>query len=91
MYVPSQTVLYDILQYEIYSPFSLNKTAQRNLQHCTKLHNDVHNELHNELHNVLHNIIYWKIDFSLNFSFVKQAKNKFYILNWVKLLVEIFL
>ena len=75
--------IYSTLQYEIYSPLPSSKTAQRNWQHYTKLHNEVCN--------VLHNKIYWKIDFSLRFSFVKQAKNKVYILNWVlKLLVERF-
>ena len=27
---------------------TINKTAQRNSQHCTKLHNEVHNVLHNK-------------------------------------------
>ena len=45
-----QNVLYDILQYEIYSPLPSNKTAQRNSQHCTKLRSEVHNEVHNVLH-----------------------------------------
>ena len=41
------------IAYEIYYPLPLNKTAQRNSQHCTKLHNEVHN--------VLRYKIYWKI------------------------------
>ena len=62
---------------------TINKTAQRNSQHCTKLHN--------EMHNVLHNKIYWKIEFSMCFGFVKQSKNKVYILKWVfELLVKRF-
>ena len=31
------------IQYETYSPLPLNKTAQRNSQQCTKLHNEVLN------------------------------------------------
>ena len=55
-----------MLEYEICSPLPSNKIAQLNLQHCTKLHN--------ELQNLLHNKIYLKIDFSLCFGFVKQTK-----------------
>ena len=62
-----------ILQYDIYSPLPLIKTAQRNLQHCTKLYNKVHN--------VLHDIIDGKIEFLLCFGFVRQTKNKIYFLN----------
>ena len=51
----------------------------------------MHSEVHKEMHNVLHNEIYWKIEFSMCFGFVKYAKNKVYILNWVlTLLVERF-
>ena len=50
------------------------KTAQRNSQHCTKLCNEVHN--------VLHNKVYWKLEFSVCFDFVKQTKNKIYILKY---------
>ena len=79
----SQNVVQDLLQYEIYYPSHLNKTSQRNLQHCTKLRSEVRN--------VLHNKIYWKIEFSVCFDFAKQTKNKLYILNYVfKLLAEIF-
>ena len=67
-----KNVLQDILQYKIYSPLPLNKTAQRNSQHCTKLYNKVHN--------VFHHKIYRKIEFFC-YGFVKQAKNKVYILN----------
>ena len=35
--------IYNKLQHEIYSPSPSSKTAQRNSQHCTKLHNKVHN------------------------------------------------
>ena len=39
-----------MLQYEIYSPVPSNKAAQRNSQHCTKMHNEVHNfVLHNKI------------------------------------------
>ena len=72
--------IYNMLQYEIYSPLSSNKTAQWNSQHCTKLHNKVHN---NVGHNALHNKVYLKIDLSLCLYFVKQVKNKAYILSWV--------
>ena len=34
-------VLQDLLQNEMYCSSSLNKTAQQNSQHCTKLHNEV--------------------------------------------------
>ena len=44
-----------MLQYEIYSPLSSNKTAQRNSQHFTMMHNEVRNMLHNK--------IYWKTYF----------------------------
>ena len=57
----------------IYYPWTLNKTPQRNSQHNTKLHNKVHN--------VLHNKIYRKLEFSVCFGFVKQMKNKVYILS----------
>ena len=50
------------------------KTAQRNSQHWTKLCNEVHN--------VLHNKVYWKLEFSVCFDFVKQTKNKIYILKY---------
>ena len=59
-----------MLQHEIYSLLLLNKTAQRNSQHCTKLHDEVHN--------VLHDKIYLKIAFSLCFVFFVQAKNTLY-------------
>ena len=59
------------VQYEIYYPMTLNKTAQQNSQHCTKLHNEVYNEVHN----MLHSKIYWNIEFSL--CFVKQVENRF--------------
>ena len=39
-----------MLQYETYSPLHLNKTAQRNLQHCTKLQDEMHNVLHNKIY-----------------------------------------
>ena len=42
-------VLEDILRYEIYSLLPLNKTVQRNSQHCTKLHNELRNVLHNKI------------------------------------------
>ena len=58
-----------MLQYETYSPLHLNKTAQRNSQHCTKLQD--------EMHNMLHNKIYWKIDFSLCFDLLNRQKIKF--------------
>ena len=46
-------------------------------------------KLHNEVHKVLHNKINWLISWC--FDFVKQTKNKVYILNWLfKLLVERF-
>ena len=35
----------NMLHYGIYSPFRSNKTAQRDSQRCTKLHNEVHNVL----------------------------------------------
>ena len=41
-----------MLQYEIYSPLSSNKTAQRNLQHWTKLYHEMNNEMHNLLHTI---------------------------------------
>ena len=59
-----QNVIQDILQYEIYSHVPLNKTAQRNPQHCTKLHSKVHNEVRN----VLHSKTCSKIEFSLCFG-----------------------
>ena len=34
--------IYNMLQYEICSPSPSSKTAQRNSQNCTKLHNKVH-------------------------------------------------
>ena len=45
-----QNVLSDLLQYEIYYPSPLNRTAQQNSQHCTKQHNEVHNVLHNKIY-----------------------------------------
>ena len=53
----------------IYFPLSLNKTAQRNSQHCTKLQNEVHNEVHSVVHNVLHSKTYSKNEFCLYFDF----------------------
>ena len=64
-----QNVLKDLLQYEIYYPLPLNKTAQRNSQHCTKLHNEVQN--------VLHSKVYWKLEFSVCYGFVNWRKIKF--------------
>ena len=65
-----------MLQYEVYSPFPSNKTAKQNWQHCTKLDSEVHNVLHNKVY---------------CFGFVKQAKHKIYIFNWVfKLLMVSF-
>lgn len=43
-------LLQDILQYNICSPLHLNKTAQRNLQNCTKPNKKVHNMLHNKIY-----------------------------------------
>ena len=62
----------------------------------TKLHNAIHNahkvnKVHKvlrQVHNLLHNNIYWNNEFSLCFGFVKRAKYKFYILNWVVKLLE---
>ena len=65
-----------ILQINIRFHFHMrhtNKTEQEYSQYCTKLHNEVHN--------VLHNKTYWKLKFSVCIGFVKQRKNKFYILN----------
>ena len=42
-----------MLQFEIYSLLPSNKTKQWNLQHRTKLHNEVHH--------VLHKKSYWKL------------------------------
>ena len=69
--------IYNMLQCEIYSPLSSNKTAQRNSQHFTMMHNEVRNMLHNK--------IYWKL-ISV-FSFVKQAKNKADVRSWVLQLI----
>ena len=41
--------IYSMLQYEIYSPLPSSKTAQRNWQHYTKLHNEVYNVLRNKI------------------------------------------
>ena len=67
-----KNVLQDILQYKIYSPLPLNKTAQRNSQHCVKVYSKVDNVFRHE--------IYRKIEFFC-FGFVKKAKSKVYILN----------
>ena len=68
-----------ILQKKTFAPFSYAPHLShiyitiRNLQRCTKLNNEVNK--------VLHNKIYWKLEFSVCFGFVKQSKNKVYILN----------
>ena len=67
-----------ILQYELYSPFPSNKTAERNSQQCTKApQRSVEGSV--------------RLIFLCVFDFVKGAKNKVYILNLVfKLLLQRF-
>ena len=42
--------IYNVLQYETYSPVLSNKTEHWNLQHYTKLHNEVCKLLHNKIY-----------------------------------------
>ena len=58
-------------------------------QNCTTKFTTLHKTAQVwKVQNLLHNKTYWKIKFPFWFGFVKQAKNKVYILNWVFKLIE---
>ena len=44
---------------KIHSSRHLDKTAQRNSQHCIKLHSELHNELHNMVHTKIEKNIFF--------------------------------
>ena len=74
-----------MLQYEFYSSLPSNKTVQKNSQHCTKMCAT------RCTIKFFEKVIFLCVLVSLCFSFVKQVKDKNFILNLVfKLLVEIF-